>query len=59
MHLPSTCSLVAIALGIACGITGLCLYEVSCVLRAQSCVFHKPWAEAYGLGIIEIPCSPS
>jgi len=61
------CGLDAIALGVAYGSTSLCPYEVSCVLRAQLCVFHKPvrpsesshvpWTEAHGLGVIGIPSS--
>jgi len=64
MHLPLMCGLDAVALGVAYGSTSLCPYEVSCVLPAQLCVFHKPvrpsesshvpWTEAHGLGIIGI-----
>ena len=67
MHLPLMCGLDAIALGVAYGSTSLCPNEVSCVLQAQSCVFHKPvrpsesshvpWTEAHGLGITGIPSS--
>jgi len=66
MHLPLMCGLDAVALGVAYGSTSLCPCEVSCVLRAQLCVFHKPvrpsesshvpWTEC--LGIIGTPSSP-